>query len=702
MIADIIVDIPWLKHNETLAYEVPDSLKDKIKVGSLVSIPVKANLKIGIVKNLRGRETCQIPNIRPLNDVHPVTLTEHQIKLGEFISKHYLCSLYRAHKLMLPSSMRKGNFAIQEEHHITLTCSKDEALDYINKNKRSKKQHALINLLLTKKHISHNDRTAHNIPKSIFTTLQEKGMITEKIIEETFEIAPIDYIQPPLEKKRILYFGGPQKRREKYVQHINQALREGKQALILCPELALTEHLGSHLEKVFGPKVIVLHGKLSEKQRRTAWKHITDLKSGVIVGSRTSLFYPYKNLGCIIVDEEHTWSYKSDQSPRYHTVETVLEHFKDDTTVILGSATPQLSTMHHFKDHHMETLQSKTYVAPYIVDLREELKKGNYTLFGDDLAATIHERLSNNEQNLLIMNRLGNALSVQCRDCGATCQCPRCKIPLTVYQQNTHTLRCHHCNYRTQYVKACTTCGSIRVKEFGAGCNAVYKSAKDTFPSANVMLVTSETLNNHEQLSDLTRKMQAADIIVGTNVIAKGFDLPRLTLSVIMLADMTLNFPDLMSTERAYQLFVNAQELLQATKKQFVIQTYQPEHPVIESLLEGSPQKAYYKYVLDELHERAMMNYPPYTKVGRLNISHYNESQAESLASELAEKIKRKAVKLDIEAVVNVAQNMIYRKKGNYNWHVSVRSEKPQLLLAGLRPSKAKPFTVDITPVGGA
>jgi primosomal protein N' (replication factor Y) len=421
---------------------------------------------------------------------------------------------------------------------------------------------------------------------------------------------------------------------EVYLQSIQQCLDMDKEAIVLVPEISLTPQMVERFKGRFGDLVAVLHSRLSNGERYDEWRKITRKQVKVVIGARSAIFAPFTNIGLIIIDEEHESSYKQEESPKYHTRDVAVQRAKQqDAVVVLGSATPSLESMEKTRRRRdrpkppftlltmKERVASRPMPPVTIVDMREELKTGNRSMFSRSLYKAIEERLHKKEQTVLLLNRRGYATFVMCRTCGFVAQCPHCDISLT-YHQSSHALRCHYCGYAEREVKECPSCQSEHIRHFGTGTQRVEEELSKIFPGIRVIRMDVDTTTekgSHEKWLTMFREKQA-DVLLGTQMVAKGLDFPDVTLVVVIAADTVLNIPDFRSAERTFQLLTQVAGRAGRHEKQgeVFVQTYTPDHYSVQY----ASHHDYVAFANHEMDIRANLGYPPYQRLILITFSH--------------------------------------------------------------------------------
>ena len=435
---------------------------------------------------------------------------------------------------------------------------------------------------------------------------------------------------------------------EVYLQAIAKCLEQGKEAIVLVPEISLTPQMTDRFRSRFGELVAVLHSGLSVGEKYDEWRKIHRRSVKVVVGARSAVFAPFDNLGLIILDEEHEATYKQEDSPRYHARDVAIwrSHFHQ-CPVILGSATPSLESFARAKKkvYTLLTLKQRalkqSLPTVHIVDMREELKKGNRSMFSQSLAESIQLRLEKKEQMVLFLNRRGYSSFVLCRDCGTVLQCENCDISLT-YHRNNEKCKCHYCGFEIHVPKNCPQCQSDHIRFFGTGTQKIEEEIAKLFPEARVLRMdvdTTKTKGSHEQILEAFGEGKA-DILLGTQMIAKGLDYPNITLVGVMSADTSLHLPDFRAAEKTFQLLTQVSGRAGRHQKpgEVVIQTYTPEHYAIEM----SKAQDYLPFYEREMQMRHQAGYPPYYYLVLIQISHTDVLMAAEYAGKTVDWLRSK------------------------------------------------------------
>ncbi|WP_332648055.1 primosomal protein N' [Lysinibacillus sp. 54212] len=433
---------------------------------------------------------------------------------------------------------------------------------------------------------------------------------------------------------------------EVYLQAIQHTLQEGKESIVLVPEISLTPQMTERFRSRFGELVAVMHSGLSVGEKYDEWRKIQQGKVKVVVGARSAIFAPFENVGLVILDEEHESTYKQEDSPRYHARDVAIWRSKfHHCPVILGSATPSLESFARAKKKRYTLLtlnqRAKNQALPEvrIVDMRAELKGGNRSMFSEALIESIRIRLEKQEQIVLFLNRRGYSSFVLCRDCGTVVECPNCDISLT-YHRSTEKIKCHYCGYEEFVPQTCPQCQSEHIRFFGTGTQKVEEELNKLFPEVRVLRMDVDTTKQkgaHELILDAFGNGEA-DILLGTQMIAKGLDFPNITLVGVLSADTSLHLPDYRAAERTFQLLTQVSGRAGRHEKpgEVVVQTYTPEHYAIEL----SKEQLYEPFYEREMLTRHGAGYPPYFYLALVQVSHEDVMMAAEYAAKAAEYLR--------------------------------------------------------------
>ncbi|MFC2035572.1 primosomal protein N' [Chloroflexota bacterium] len=497
---------------------------------------------------------------------------------------------------------------------------------------------------------------------------------------------------------------------EVYLRALAEAVRLGKRGIVLVPEIALTPQTTERFASRFFNKVAILHSKLSLGEQYDEWQQIRNGEVDVVIGPRSAIFAPQPDLGLIVIDEEHEWTYKQqDKSPRYHTRDVAVKLAElTGAVVILGSATPDIETFYHAQRGDYRLLQLPERVTPSqgsplpqvtIVDLKDELKAGNRSLFSHLLSQTIAKAIASREQVILFLNRRGAATLIQCRDCSFILRCRRCEVTLT-HHLTEDILVCHQCNYRMPVPQLCPQCSSQRIKYFGIGTQKLEQETSHAFPHARLLRWDSDTTNQKHSHKEMLHKLRThqADILIGTQIITKGLDLPQVTLVGVINADTGLNLPDFRAGERTFQLLsqVAGRAGRGPLGGQVIIQTYSPEHYAIRAAAKHDYDIFYNR----EISYRRQLHNPPFSQLASLIYTHTNDTLCQKEAERMKHSLMEERDSKGTAAlnIIGPAPAFIHRLRGRFRWQLILRGSSPAAFL--LQVPMPQGWTIDIDPVG--
>ena len=692
MYAEIIINSDALEVDRLFTYKVPEELQYSISAGHRVMVPFgMGNKKIeGFVYTLTTDDikiTYRVKNIVKLCDDEPI-LTNDNLKLVNFLRKKYLCRYIDAIRLMIPAGIMKGS------------TNKKKKVICINKNLDSLEEvkESYINLynyiaendgIYTKADITRDKKySLYTLNKMIsegFFRVEDKVVFRynkRKYDEEKKKNLTVEQLRclttilNGSELKYLIKGVTGSGKTEVYMNLVAETLNEGKSAIVLVPEISLTPQMIERFKGRFGENVALFHSRLSDGERFDEWYRIKEGKARLVIGARSALFLPLDNLGLIIIDEEHENTYKSEQNPKYHTRE-VSEYLCSlkKCKLILGSATPSIETYYKAITGEYKLIEMKNRVngkcMPHmeIVDMREELKSRNLSLFSRKLYNAINDTLNEKKQIILFLNRRGYSTFISCRSCGYVFKCPECDVSMTYH--NNGYLICHYCGRAEKVSKICPQCGSKYVKFFGAGTERVELEVKKYFPHARVLRMDVDTTrhkNSHESIYN-SFKNGEADILVGTQMVSKGLDFKNVTLVGVLAADMSLNIPDYRAAERTYQIItqVAGRAGRGNDEGKVIVQSYTPDH----YSLKYAKEENYEGLFKEEINLRRLMGNPPFGKILLINGSSKYEEKLKKFMNNLQEKLK----KLIIEdlTMLGPVPCIITKLKENYRWQIIIK-----------------------------
>lgn len=693
--AEVIINSEALEIDRPFTYKVPEEFNNEIKIGQIVKVPFGKGNKTseGFILNLKNDDNIKFKtkNIAAILVKDPV-IDEDDINLIEFLREKTLCKYIDAFRLLIPVGIMKGAKAKKKK----VIVLKNEDLSNIknpdgykkiveffktNSGKYTKSElineHSIsqykLNKLIENEVLSieeesvfrYNDRV-YNKDSAKTLTIEQENIIREYINSD--------------DKMFLLKGVTGSGKTEVYMKLVERVLLEGKSAIILVPEIALTPQMIERFKGRFGVNVSLFHSKLSDGERFDEWFRVKEGKSKVIVGARSAIFLPAKNLGLIIIDEEHENTYKSEQNPKYQTKE-VAEYLSElkGCKVILGSATPSIETYYRALTGEMKLLElnsrvdNKPMPPMKVIDMRNELKGGNKSLFSRELFIAIQERLKRKEQIILFLNRRGFSTFVSCRSCGYVFKCNECDISMTYHKNGL--LICHYCGKTKREPRECPKCHSKYVKFFGAGTQRVEEEVKKYFNNAGILRMDVDTTRDKHSYERIynTFKNGEADILIGTQMVSKGLDFKNVTLVGILAADMSINIPDYRAAERTFQIITQVAGRAGRGDKQgeVLIQTYTPQHYSLQYAVNYDYEGFYEK----EFTVRAMMKYPPFGKLLLINGTSKKEDLLKNFMHKITMMIKPLVENcLDIE-ILGPIPCMISKVKENYRWQIVIKGE---------------------------
>ena len=697
--ADIIVDISHEKLDRSFQYKVPKELEEEIQVGMVVTIPFGNgnHERKGYVIGLSDKPVFDIARMKELRGIcsSEETTEERLIALAAWMKNRYGSTMVQALKTVFPV---REKVKAKEKRYVVLNIE-EEAADKLAselERGRCKARARVLRALLTEKKLDYTRASKEiGMTASVLRPLIDQGVV-QVTQDEVYRMA-VDGDNIPREKLSVLTEAQEEAlkqiqeewsreiprpvlihgvtgsgKTQIYMQLIQQVIDEGRQVIVLIPEIALTYQTVRRFYGWFGDKVSVLNSRLSQGERYDQFKRAKRGEIQIMVGPRSALFTPFSRLGLIIIDEEHEQTYKSENSPRYHARETAAYRTQmEHAYLVMGSATPSLEAYTNAVngEYRLVKLNARFEDRPLpevsVVDLREELKNGNRSILSRSLQTAIEKRLERGEQSVLFLNRRGYAGFVSCRSCGEALKCPHCDVALT--EHNNGRLVCHYCGYEQPRVEKCPGCGSPYIGGFKAGTQQIEQVVRKAFPKARVLRMdydTTRTKGSYEKiLSSFTE--HKADILVGTQMIVKGHDFPDVTLVGAVAADLSLNAADYRCAERTFQLLTQAVGRSGRGKKagEAIIQSYHPDHYSIQA----AARQDYEAFYQEEMAYRMLMDYPPAAHMLSVLASGENEALLTQGMDYLAKFIERISVRYKIHVIgpayASVGKvNDIYRK----------------------------------------
>jgi len=657
LIAEVLVELKAKNIDKTFSYKIPDNLN--VQIGQRVLVPFgKQKLEGFVLKITNEIPEYQVKEIMSLIDENPV-INEEMLDLGKYISKKTLCNLISCYQTMLPTALKAKNGKIINKKY----CSYITLIDH-NYETKSLSQKKIIEILKQEKEIKKS--ILNDISVSSVKTLLKNNIIKEEKKEEyriqdnskpiTNNITLTEQQNKVLKqikydkfKPYLLYGVTGSGKTEVYMNIIENVLNNKKEAIVLVPEISLTPQLVNTFKKRFGSKIAILHSRLSDGEKYDEWRKIERKEVSIVIGARSAIFAPFTNLGAIIIDEEHSSTYKQENNPKYHAIDIALFRAKRyNIPVVLGSATPSIESMTRAKTNIYELCTMDKRVNDSLpnvtlIDMKDEIKKGNRIL-SSLLKEKIKEKLEKNEQIIILLNRRGYSTVSTCKNCGYTAKCPNCDIPLT-YHKTSNTMRCHYCGYGAGKLTICPECESTDINSFGLGTEKLEQYIKEEFDNAKVIRMdidTTTTKGSHEKITESFRN-EEYNILIGTQMIAKGLDFPKVTLVGVINGDASLNIPDFRSAERTFQLLnqVAGRAGRSDLKGEVIIQGFNMDH---YSIIKSS-NNDYLGFYEEEMNIRKILKYSPYYNLCLIKIKHNNYEEAYDEAEKIVKHLKDKKQK---------------------------------------------------------
>ena len=712
MIAEIIINTSAKKLNRTFDYKVPKELEEQIMIGSKVLVPFgnKKEPEEGFVVGFKETTEYKVKEISKLEDM----LSDKQIELAKWMAKRYFCNISDCIKLMQTPGTRTKNKEkrVQDKVINTIYLKKEysEIEFEIETNQiKSEKQIKILKFI--------NDNEGATIPeiemftncsRAIINTLIKNGYL--EIIETKIERNPLankkiertnklnlteeqkkayEKVEKALEEKKyeqFLLFGvtGSGKT-EIYMQLIEKVIKNGKKAIMLVPEISLTPQMIERFISRFGKdKLAVIHSKLSIGERHDEWNKIKENKANIVIGARSAIFAPVKDLGIIIIDEEHDTSYKSEATPKYNAIEIANKIAKEEKIpLILGSATPDISTYYKSQEGKITRLEltkranNSNLPKIEIIDLKQELANGNRSMLSFELYKSIEENLKNHYQTILFLNRRGYSTFIMCRDCGYTVKCKNCNISMT-YHSFEKKLKCHYCGYEEPIVTTCPECGSKKIRYFGTGTQKLEDEIHKQFPKATTIRMDIDTVtkkNSHEEILN-EFKNKGIDILIGTQMVVKGHHFPKVTLVGVVAADSSLNMDDYRANEKTFQILVQVAGRAGREKLpgKVIIQSYNPENFSIQS----AKNQNYIEFYQTEIALRKQLKYPPFCDIIVIGFNSNSESKIKTISENMYKALTEN--NLENCNIYKPSPSPIDKIQNRYRWRIIIKSNMNEKL----------------------
>lgn len=665
--ADVIIDISHEKVDRPFQYRIPEHMRETLEAGSCVMVPFgRGNtLRRGYVTDITDRCAYDPQKIKELHSIvtDGVGVEDRQIRLARWIRRSYGGTMIQALKTVLPA---RRTVKKVEHKKVRLAVTREEGISLLGecRRKKQKARARLLEELLREQELPYELVTGKlMVSPSVIRALEELGTVQVEVAQafrnpvkqqardeeakslsseqqEAVDRVMADYDSGNPGTYLLQGITGSGKT-EVYIRLAQETVRRGRQVIVLIPEIALTYQTLMRFYRRFGDRVSVLNSTLSAGERYDQCERARCGEIDVIIGPRSALFVPFPQVGLILMDEEHEASYKSESTPKYHARETAVYLASlHGASVVLGSATPSMEAAYRARAgiyrqlFLTKRLTGGSLPRVYTVDLREELRQGNRSIFSGKLQQLLEQRLEKGQQSMLFINRRGYAGFVSCRACGQVMKCPHCDVSLSEHKGGR--LVCHYCGYEMPGVRRCPSCGSQYISGFRAGTQQIEERLKERFPAMRILRMdadTTRTKDSHEQILAAFAAGEA-DVLVGTQMIVKGHDFPNVTLVGVLAADLSLSVGDYRAGERTFQLLTQAAGRAGRGSEpgEVVIQTYQPEHYAVTY----AAAQDYQGFYQEEILYREMMGYPPVAHMLAVQIYAASEEQGGALARQLA------------------------------------------------------------------
>ena len=693
MVADVLVELTNKAVDQTFTYKIPSTFINDIKVGIRVLVPFGSRKLEGFVLKIREDYTSdyELKEIIDLVDNEPV-LNMELLELGEYMSKKTLATLSSCYQTMLPKALKaKNNYKMNEKYikYIRLINK-----DYTGKNDNQKKIISLLKL---------GDMKKSDIASSSLNTLIKNNVVEEytkevyrlnkDIKKEKCNITLTEKQQDIVNevvsslnsfKPYLLHGVTGSGKTEVYMHIIKEVLKEDKEVIVLVPEISLTPQLIEIFKKRFGNEVAILHSKLSDGERYDEYRKIKRGEAKIVIGARSAIFAPFTNLGLIIVDEEHTHTYKQENNPRYNAIDVALYRCKKyNVPLLLGSATPSIESYTRAKSNIYKLLVlderiNKKLPNVELIDMKNEIKKGN-KIFSEALDKEINDRLNKNEQIIILLNRRGYSTIVSCHNCGYTFKCPNCDIPLT-YHKKSNKLKCHYCNFEQIKLGKCPTCKSEDINEFGMGTEKLENELNRRY-KARIIRMDIDTTSRKDSVDKIVTsfKNHEYDILLGTQMIAKGLDFPNVTLVGVINGDASLNIPDFRSSERTFELLNQVAGRAGRSSKEgkVIIQGYNIDHYSIVTASKHDYQTFYNK----EMKIREELKYPPFYNLTLVKIVSEDYDLLLKESNKICSYLKRE---LKDTIILGPTFSNMYKINKKFNINIILKYKNTKNIISGL------------------
>lgn len=710
MFAQVILSISHKDIDRVFDYGVPKELESKVKIGMRVRVPFGrgSNVSEGYVVKTMAASNVPEDKIKYIESVPDdfTVFSENMLCLAQWMRQRYFATLSKCLQTIIPSGIKDKTDYYLSVKYVRPTETLFNFIGVYDNDKRKKKRADVLNYIASKgeiplselkKQIPGSEYAINALKKDGCIDVYTKNVLANaycSVIEEDFYPVKLNDEQIRVielwEKERInenrpLLIHGitGSGKTEIYIQMIEEIVAEGKQAIVLVPEISLTPLMTGRFMRKFGNRAAVSHSKMNYRERFNCWKRAKDGRLSVVIGPRSALFMPFDNLGIVIIDEEHDKSYISETAPTYDAVETAEKLCSiTGASLVMGTATPSVKSIFRVQKGEiayamLDKRAKEGSKKPNIiaVDMRKELENGNRSMFSVQLKEAIENTIKNKNQIMLFINRRGYSTFISCRNCGYVMKCSHCDVSYK-YHASNGKLICHYCGETVEKPDICPVCGSKHIRYFGTGTQKVEDEVKKIFPSARVLRMDSDTVKGKDGYANILKKfgLGEADILIGTQMIAKGHDFENVTLVGILAADMSLNTGEYDSNELTYQLItqVGGRAGRGSEEGTVIVQTYSPENMAIQAAIKGD-SRGFYE---DEINFRQQMGYPPCSSCARVEITGLNEKNVINCSIEFADELTKRNL-----VVLGPVPQYISKIKDEYRWLITIKSDDWDILL---------------------
>ena len=696
MIIGVLVELSNKNIDKIFDYKVPSNLIDSIKIGIRVEVPFGRQILDGFVLEIKDKSNSnyELKEIISVKD-DDIILNDELLELGKIMQKETLATLISCYQAMLPKALKAKQGRIINKKFDTYYKVDENVL---SQYKINSKQAEIVELCRNEKGGKRSDLVS--ISLSSLNTLVKKNIL----IEEKCESYRLDYskelgskfsLTDDQEKvvNSVLNDNEPSiyllhgvtgsGKTEVYMELIEDALKKGKTSIMLVPEISLTPQMVERFQKRFGDNIAALHSALSDGEKYDEWRRISRGEASIVIGARSAIFAPLKNIGIIIIDEEHSDSYKqSDSNPRYSAKDIALIRGKyHNCSVVMGSATPSLEVMARAQKGVYKLLSlpnrvnGKRLPLVRIIDMNDEIKRSKGH-FSRNLITSISDKLEKKEQIILLLNRRGYSSFVMCKNCGYTFKCPNCDISLT-YHKTSNTLRCHYCGYGTKVYDTCPECLEKSINDLGVGTQKIEEELQEIFPDARILRMDFDTTSrkgSHEKMIKAFKNHEY-DILLGTQIVAKGLDFSNVTLVGVINADTGLNIPDFRSSENTFSLLSQVAGRSGRSEKngEVIIQTYNPDHYAI-TLTKSHDYFSFYK---KEMEIRKCLKYPPFYYLCHIKISGKDMNYVSKESEKIFRSLQRNLLNTSI---LGPTPSTIFKMNNIYRYGIILKYKREEKL----------------------